>query len=267
MKATVLIENAADEGLEEEWGLSILIDTGGRKILLDTGKSGKFAGNAEKMGIDLSEVEFGVLSHAHYDHADGMETFFEKNSHAKFYIRKGSGENCYKKVRFSHKYIGIRKGILEKYKDRIVFADGNEEVVPGCFLIPHTLKTSFKVNKMCVRKDHRWQTDLFEHEQSLVFDTPEGLVIFSSCSHTGVDNVLKEAVAAVPGRPVYAVIGGFHLFERPEEEVRRLAAGIRESGVEKVYTGHCTGDAAYDILKEELGDKLNRLKTGLVMEL
>lgn len=266
MKATVLIENAADEGLLEEWGLSIWIEYQGKRILLDTGKSGQFAENAKRLGVDLKKADFGVLSHAHYDHADGMRTFFECNGHAPFYLRRGCAENCYRKLFLSHKYIGMEKGLLGDYQDRILFADGDYEVVPGCFLIPHKLESSFAVNRMCVKRNRRWYPDRFDHEQSLVFDTEKGLVVFSSCSHTGVDNILKEVSTTFPERRIYALVGGFHLFERPEAEVRRLAAGILESGVERVYTGHCTGNAAYDILKEELGEKLNRLRTGLIME-
>lgn len=75
MKIKVLMDNISSGELAGEWGLSILIEYEGRKILLDTGASGAFAENAEKMGIDLAEVDFAVLSHAHYDHSDGMEAF------------------------------------------------------------------------------------------------------------------------------------------------------------------------------------------------
>lgn len=266
MKATVLIENVAPEGLKKEWGLSIFIEYNDKKVLLDTGGSGKFADNARLLSVDLKQVDFGVLSHAHYDHADGMRTFFEENNHAAFYLRQSSAENCYRRLFLFHKYIGIQKGLLEDYQDRIVYVDGDYEAAPGCFLLSHKLESSFAANRMRVRVGGQWRTDVFAHEQSLVFDTPEGLVIFSSCSHTGADNILKEAAMAFPEKQVSAIVGGFHLFERPEEEVKRLASGILESGVKKIYTGHCTGEKAYDILKAELGERLNRLQTGLVME-
>ena len=59
--------------------------------------------------IYLDSVELGVLSHAHYDHADGMAAFFARNAHAPFYLRAGSAENCYGKRWIFHKYIGIRR--------------------------------------------------------------------------------------------------------------------------------------------------------------
>ena len=77
MKATVLIDNIAESPLKDEWGLCVFIEHKGKKILLDTGASALFKENAKKLGVDLSTVDFAVLSHAHYDHADGMKDFFD----------------------------------------------------------------------------------------------------------------------------------------------------------------------------------------------
>ena len=92
---TVLIDNIAAEPLAAEWGLSILLTLDGRKLLLDTGAGPAFARNAELLGIDLACVGAGVLSHAHYDHADGLAEFFTRNRTAPFFVRAGSCENCY----------------------------------------------------------------------------------------------------------------------------------------------------------------------------
>ena len=108
--------------------------------------------------------------------------------------------------------------------------------------------------------------DDFAHEQSLVFETPKGLVVFNSCSHGGADTIIKEVAATFADRRIIALIGGFHLFMTPEKEVRALAERIRATGIERVYTGHCTGTKAFQILKEELGDQVEQLSTGLVME-
>ena len=75
MRATILVDNLAARGLEAEWGLSIYVEYQGHAILLDTGASDRFARNADALGIDLSTVSFGVLSHAHWDHGNGMGTF------------------------------------------------------------------------------------------------------------------------------------------------------------------------------------------------
>ena len=119
---------------------------------------------------------------------------------------------------------------------------------------------------MYVRRGRRYFADDFAHEQSVVFDTPEGLVVFNSCCHGGADVVIKEIAETFPDKRVKALIGGFHLYDKSENEVCALAERIRETGIEKVYTGHCTGEKAFAILREELGDIAGQLSVGLVME-
>lgn len=269
MIVKVLIDNITKNELVSEWGLAFYIEYEGKKILLDTGAGEKFAENASKLGIHLEEIEYGVLSHAHYDHADGMDTFFEKNKKASFYLRKGTSENCYGKKWIFRKYIGIKKGTLENYADRITYVEGDFKLMEGVYLIPHkTLgleKIAKKVN-LYIRENGRMFPDDFAHEQSLVFDTPKGLVIFNSCSHGGADNIINEVQATFPEKEIYALIGGFHLFSSAEEDVRSLVQRIKDTGIRKVITGHCTGDKAFQILKEELGDIAEQMYTGMEIE-
>lgn len=272
MRATVLVDNKTSTALRAEWGLSIYIEQEGHVILLDAGTTGLFAENANELGIDLSKVEFGVLSHAHYDHADGMDVFFEKNLTAPFYIRAGAKENCYDYDAADPKaarYIGIKRGVLDQYKDRICFAEGDLELMPGVYLIPHKTAGLEQIGAkahMYLQQAGQWQPDDYAHEQSLVLRTDKGLVIFNSCSHGGADNIINEVARTFPGERIYAIIGGFHLYKSSEAEVRTLARGIKETGIELVVTGHCTGEAAYEILKAELGDCLMQLETGLVIQ-
>ena len=270
MKATVLVDNLTRNTLQPEWGLSIYIEYKGHRILLDTGTTDLFYQNAQSLGIDLASVDFGVLSHAHYDHADGMETFFVHNKKAPFYLRKGSRENCYSKKDGTLKYIGIRRGYLEQYRDRIIYADDDYEVIPNVWLLPHRtdgLEALAYRAKLYVEQEGKLIPDTFCHEQSLVFDTEDGLVIFNSCSHGGADNIIREVSSTFPGRKIHALIGGFHLFVADDEAVYQLARRIKETSIEKIYTGHCTGQSAMEILKEELGDMAEQLYTGMEIAL
>lgn len=266
MKATILIDNLTKGTLAAEWGLSVYIEYRDHRILLDTGASDRFARNAEQLGIDLGAVEFAVLSHAHYDHADGMAAFFERNQEAPFYLREGSRENCYGKRWIFHKYIGIRRGYLEQYRERIRYAKERQELAPGVCLLAHSTQglASFGArNHLYVKQRGHYFADDFRHEQSLILDTEKGLIILSSCSHAGADNIINEVSAAYPGKRIRAMIGGFHLYHTSEEGVRALAGRIRATGIEKICTGHCTGDAAFQILKEELGEQVCQLYTGM----
>lgn len=105
MKVTVLIENTAlREDLTAEHGLSLLIETGSHTILFDAGQTGAFADNAQKLGIDLSKVDFCILSHGHYDHGGGMARFLELNRRAKVYVNENAFGAYHNGVR---KYIGL----------------------------------------------------------------------------------------------------------------------------------------------------------------
>ena len=142
------------------------------------------------------------------------------------------------------------------------------EVVPGVTLLPHKTKNLEAIGEhagMYVKIRGQFRPDSYDHEQSLVFDTDKGLVIFNSCSHGGADNIIREVHETWPEKQIYALIGGLHLFCSTDEEVRALAGRIRETGIRHVYTGHCTGDAAMEILREELGDVVQEFYTGFEM--
>lgn len=265
MKATVLVDNIGNENTAGEWGLSFFIEYGGRKVLLDAGASGLFAENALKLGISLAETDYAVLSHAHYDHADGMAEFFGQNTKAKLYLRESCKENCYKEEEGGWKYIGIRKGLLEKYADRIIRVSGDLEIEKGMWLIPHKtagMERAGEREHMYLRDDVSCAVDDFSHEQSLVFDTGDGLAVFNSCSHGGADNIIAEVSDTFPGKKVRLMAGGFHLYNKSEEYIRNFAEKVRATGVEQVWTGHCTGEEAYQILREELGGMVRQLKSG-----
>ena len=124
-----------------------------------------------------------------------------------------------------------------------------------------------KREMMCRRTKKGWKPDDFSHEQSLVLDTGKGLVIINSCSHGGAVNIIREITATFPGKHVYGLIGGFHLFNKSEAEIREVAEAIKETGINYVCTGHCTKNRAYGIMKEILGDRLEQLRVGLEIKI
>lgn len=278
---TVLVDNLPGEGLQAEWGLSVLIDADGRQILLDTGASSLFAENAHAMGIPLDCVEAGVLSHAHYDHADGLDRFFEENRKAKFYLRESCRENCFsEREDGSVRYIGICKGALSRHSDRIVYVSGTEEIAPGIWLIGHRKADYTKIaieNKLYtagsdtlsasewtdegVRKIRK--PDDFSHEQSLVVRTENGLVIFNSCSHTGVQNIISEVREALGEEKICAYIGGMHLYRLSDEQILSLADYLEKESIGRIYTGHCSGEHGYELLSQRLKGRIVQFYSGL----
>ena len=247
MKVTVLIENSAPEGLIREHGLSFLIEYRGGRYLLDAGESGVFLLNARDLEADLASVDAAFLSHGHYDHGDGFSAFFRVNRAARVYARPAVAEDDV----LDGSSVGLDPGLFRRHGRRFDLADGPREPFPGIHLLP----------------------DAVPHEQSLVLETAEGLVVFNSCCHAGVDAVLSDLRPRFPGRPFRAVLGGFHLMGPggtatlgpAPEAVRALARRLRdELDVREVFTGHCTGAPACALLAEELGERLHPLTTGAV---
>ena len=269
IKITVLTDNIPHGDLEAEWGLSFLIDYKGKKYLLDTGASGKFITNARKLGLDIADVDCAVLSHAHYDHALGMEEFFKANEKALFYMSGNARENCYAKILFFKKYVGIERGILERRKDRIAFCSGVHRLDDGVWTVQHStpgLDIIGKKSHMYALMNGRLIPDDFSHEHTLVFETAKGLVVMNSCSHAGAEVIISEVRKAFPGKDIAAFVGGMHLSMSSGSDVEDVAERIKSTGISKVITGHCTGDKAFKILKERLGDAVSQFHTGMTME-
>ena len=268
-KLTVLVDNIANENLKGEWGLSILAEYKGKKILVDAGASKLFANNMEQLGFDIKDIDYATLSHAHYDHANGMTKFLSDNDKAKLYVQETIQDNCYARKFIFSKYIGIPHNLLSDYSERLVKVSGDYEMMEGAYIIPHKtsgLEAMGRRESMFRKQEHKWIPDDFNHEQSLVLDTDKGLVIINCCSHGGAANIVREVEATFPDKKIYALIGGFHLFNKRELEVQDLAYRLKECGVEQVVTGHCTGDKAFKIMKEILGDSLQQLRCGLTLE-
>lgn len=278
MKITAIIENKATGNLNCEHGLAVHIEYDGKQYLLDSGASDKFLDNADTLGIDISRIDVGVLSHAHYDHSGGYQGFFSKNSEAKVFLQSAARELCYGRVGFIKKHIGIPKGILDTYKERFLFVDGDYRIDEGVWLIAHHtqgLEAQGRKGHMYILSKEGLVEDSFQHEQSLVFETESGLVILNSCCHAGVDIIVQEVKSKFPGKKIAAVIGGFHLMGtlgtsfKSEKAVNIKALGkrLKDLKVAEIYTGHCTGNPSFKLLKKELGDRIHYFSAGTVVEL
>lgn len=285
MKIHVLIENTTDSDLQCEHGLSLYIEYKGQKILLDAGSTEVFAENAKQMGVDLKAVDMAFLSHGHYDHSGGFGALIKVNKSVPIYAMESAmGRYASTSGGVMHE-IGVPDEVKEALKERITAVDKVTRVAPGITLVPHSTAS----DKLAVigekaglyrevkSKEYSWLPDDFAHEMSVVFETNAGLVICNSCSHGGVQNIVEEVKSALPGKKIYAYVGGLHMKGRKEgeeiciyseEEVKALAEYIQAAGIEVLLTGHCTGEPAIALLEKYLAEgQLMRLCTGTVYDL
>ncbi|MBQ7767107.1 MAG: MBL fold metallo-hydrolase [Lachnospiraceae bacterium] len=273
----VLIENTTDSNLKCEHGLSLYIEYKNKKVLLDAGSTCAFAENADKMGVDLEEVDLAFLSHGHYDHSGGFGIFCERNKKAPIYAMEQARKRYASASGGILHEIGVPEAVLKNCSERFVLLKEMTEIAGGIVLVPHsTAGAEFAQigekaglyreakegeNALCRTGDIRWVPDDFLHEMSVVFETDKGLVICNSCSHGGVQNIVKEVKAALPDKHIYAYVGGLHMKGKrngeeictfTEAEVQELTDFIKTEGIEILLTGHCTGAPAMQMLKERL---------------
>lgn len=277
MKITVLVENTtgpASRGLRPEWGLSLLVDVAGRRILFDTGASGVFATNAAKLGVDLRDVSIAVVSHHHSDHGGGLRRFFEINADTTVYLApRPAGDCVYRPLPFFEKRVGLEPALLTEQAGRFKVVMTQQELLPGVHAltgIPRRYPVPSGNRYLYLKHSGKRVHDPFAHELVLAIQEADGFVVFSGCSHNGVLNMLARVDEAWPGARIKAVVGGLHLaglpplnrMADPRREVVALAHQLLELGVERVVTGHCTGAPAYGVLGSVLGKRLEPLSTG-----
>ena len=258
MRLTVLTENTAcREGLTAEHGLSLYIETNGRHILFDAGQSDAFARNAPLLGIDPGRVDAAILSHGHYDHGGGLERFLQINSRAPVYIHPQAFGPHYNG---SGKYIGLDPAL--RGCGRLIPAEDGLQIGPGMTLFSQ-IPCPFGIRPfgLCRKEEDVFLPEDFRHEQYLLVEEAGKRILISGCSHRGIQNILAHFRPDV-------LIGGFHFMKLdPHGQELQDAAGYLLSRPVTYYTGHCTGEAQFRVLKETLGPRLRALSTGLILDI
>ena len=244
MKITVLTENTSKKPLfEAEHGLSLYIETENHKILFDMGQSNLFLQNAKKLGINLENVDIAVLSHGHYDHGGGLETFLEINQKAKVFVSRHAFEPHYNG---SDKYIGLDINLKDHPRLTFtgdVFCIDEELCLYTCNDKPKKYPLgSFGLNTM---EKGKLSPDDFRHEQYLLITEQGKDVLISGCSHKGIMDIADWF------RP-HVLVGGFHFSKLPLSETLKDFATTLATYNTEFYTCHCTGTEQYKFMKNQM---------------
>ncbi len=268
MIVKILAENISiSKEFGSEHGLSLYIETKDYKILFDVGASGLFLESAKKLGIDIANVDFLVISHGHYDHGGGLKTFLQENNTADIFIHpQAFGKFYASRPNDKLEYIGLEED-LEQCEQIIFTADR--------FFIGREIQMYSDVTQkepqpssnrgLFVEKDGQMVDDIFIHEQNLVIEEDGKALLITGCAHNGIINII-EHFHTLKGRMPDYVIGGFHLSgrsggdESPEiiDKIGKYLLGTNA----KYYTCHCTGIQPYDRLRAIMGDNIEYLSTG-----
>lgn len=252
MVITTLSDNNAlmDSECKSEHGFSTLIEYNGHTILFDTGKSDLFIQNAKVLGKDLSTVDTLVISHGHYDHGGGVRSLLDNYSYQNLtlYTGKGfldrkfvveEGKERYLGVDFDQHYLNEKNVIWKSVCSDTLM------ILPGVFLVSsfHHIKGEHFNPRFKVERENNIDEDHFEDEVSLVFDTPKGLVLIVGCSHPGILSIIASVQERF-ARPLYALLGGIHLYDVEDEYRRKILDNLISLRIPLLGVSHCTGDKA-----------------------
>lgn len=275
VKIITLIENNLVEGkksLKPEHGISLYISTKDKKMLFDLGRTDNFIKNADSLGIDLKEIDFVIISHAHLDHGGGLKHFLKINNKAKIYLH----EKCKKEYLYKKHYIGLDRKLFKNYKNRFQFINASMNIDENIALITDfDKKYLVPENKVLMMKeDNEVKKDDFKHEIVLTIKRGNDIFAFTGCSHSGILNMADAVQKRNKKSQIKAILGGFHLsspgtgkMSESKERVSEMAKNLKKMSIEVIYTGHCTGIEAFNYLKNILKGKIKPFNTGTILEL
>lgn len=268
MKIINLVEDTpGNNGCMYEHGLSFYVETKKHKLLVDSGATDLFLHNAEILGVDLTQVDMLILSHGHYDHAGGILAFAQKNPNAKIYLNASAGRDYYHLSDKEERYIGIDKEILKL--PQVMLVEGDLRMDEELFLFSHITGKRYPARSNLELKEKIGNTyvqDTFAHEQCLAITQGGQHILMSGCAHNGILNIMDRYFELFQAWP-NVVISGFHMMKKSAylkeeiEDIRQTAYELLQTK-SLFYTGHCTGQAGFDIMKEIMGERLQVIHSG-----
>ncbi|MCI0400855.1 MAG: MBL fold metallo-hydrolase [Gammaproteobacteria bacterium] len=254
--------------MQKDWGYSALIEYDGKRILFDTGNNDEiFAHNIKIAAVDLTTLDFVVISHRHGDHVGGLAHLLKVNPTVKIYA---PSENF---GVFGSSLPGTFYRRDESLPPEARYYDGAPPAVmhfgtawptANFELVEETTEITPGIHLIALMADKPGTLEL--RELSLAIDTPEGIVLVVGCSHPGIEKII-EAASAINNH-IHAIVGGLHLLVTPDPEIKRIATALHDTWrVDSVAPGHCTGEPTFAALQKAFGDRYVYAGLGTVIAL
>jgi 7,8-dihydropterin-6-yl-methyl-4-(beta-D-ribofuranosyl)aminobenzene 5'-phosphate synthase len=246
----------SNQALTRDWGFSALVEHDGKRILFDTGNNPDiFEHNVKALNVDLTKLDFVVVSHRHTDHASGLRYLLKINPDVTVYV-PADGANGFGGAELPPAFFRPEPSLPAKMRyfdgaypeharagklyDRghFILVDKLTEVAPGIFLV-------YTVSKI--------PRTLELPELTLAIKGPHGLILLDGCSHSGIEEILQAASAVDPH--THIVFGGLHLVQTPVPDIDRLVDSLKNKWkLDEIAPGHCTGEPAFLRMQKAFGD-------------
>ena len=262
MKIYILNDNRPKTPYGSEHGLSWLIEAGGEHVLFDTGPSDIFLRNAEKMGLDLKDVDKVVLSHGHYDHGNGLAYLERKPPRTLICHPEAFGGKYHLG---SDMWLGLPL-TREKAEERFDLITTREpyRVTEDILFLGEIPRQNDFESKRTAFADAEGRKDFMPDDSGVAVITSEGLVVITGCGHAGICNTVAHARKVTGVKKVRAVMGGFHL-KNDDEVTRKTVRWLKDTGVQQAFPSHCTELPALARFYEYFGNEF--IRSGDVIEL
>jgi len=252
-----------------------LIEAEGKKILFDAGQTDLVVRNALAMGIDLSNLDSIVLSHGHYDHTGGLSAVLDQLvGEVEIYLHPAALEPKYK-LTVDKESVDI--GMSDKAIESIKTARG----ISSCNWVerPTTVAEVLTATGYVRRRNDFEDTggafyidadckekDIMADDQSVFFDSSDGVVVVLGCCHSGIVNTLDYVVELAGRDKIYAVIGGMHLLRAKDDRLEKTMEAFQKYDVQMIGPAHCTGMKAVAKFWNAFGGKCVECKVGSKFE-
>jgi 7,8-dihydropterin-6-yl-methyl-4-(beta-D-ribofuranosyl)aminobenzene 5'-phosphate synthase len=269
-RVTILYDAFSDnKAVTKDWGFSALVEHDGKRILFDTGNNPEiFEHNVKALNVDLTKLDFVVISHRHTDHTSALKYLLKTNPDVTVYV-PADGANGFVGAEFPPAFFRPEPSLPAKMRyfdgaypeharagklydtGHFVLVDKLTEVAPGVFLvytvsrIPRTLELP---------------------ELTLAIKGTHGLILVDGCSHSGIEEILQAASAVDPH--THIVFGGLHLVQTPVPDIDRLADSLKNRWkLDEIAPGHCTGEPAFLRLQKAFGERYLYAGVGTRLEM
>lgn len=257
VELSILVDNSIplprSKHLVAEYGLSILVHVKGEEeisILFDTGSTGKaLSENIGVLGVDVTGIDYVVLSHRHYDHTGGLRKFLElRGKNIPVLAHPNLFEPALATL-FRLRSVGIpvaRERITDLGGD-LTLVRSPVSIIPGVMLtgeIPRSWGPSSTKKLYRIVNGRVVDDDVVDELALIVNVEGKGLIVIVGCCHAGLENIVNYSKEVAKVESIYGVVGGLHLLLASRDRVGSVVSFLLDEGVKVVMPMHCTGVAA-----------------------
>ena len=207
------------ESCKSLWGFSLYLEK--YKLLFDTGSNGRvLLHNIKELNINISEIEYIFITHSHWDHIGGLDSVLELNNTITLFAPSSLPIHLLQDLKTLTKEV-----ILCDEKPKKLFSN---------------LYTTGLLGKRM-------------KEQSLIIDDENNSTVISGCGHYGIKKIVEKSRHII-SRNIKTAIGGFHMYDKNEEDILISIKELKSIGVKQVVPTHCSGDLAIQLYQEHFKD-------------